>query len=427
MDSLYGRACPVCAGGKAERLFSLPVWLKERILERIYAKFDVLKDIDPDLFRFTERALGDAVSSGFGEVRFGSPDYDFLGELERNNAVFAAFKTHRQQNDLAALLRDKDGNPRGFADFKKAAEPVIGKYNTSWLATEYNTAIRSARTAARFRKYMRDSDLFPNIRWLPSRSADPREAHMPYYNTVRAISDPWWKTHYPGCLWNCKCDMENTADGITHVGDNPAVPGAVPTGTGKPAAMPGLDRNPAYTGSIFTGNHPYVSKAYPGAEDAVREFLKEERGYSVVPVKKGRLRIHEEHGKNEKSENIRVASYFTDKYGYEIDLLPNSGSGKSADSYNWTLGVEQEYKVNTTSTKSSIDNLLRKAKDQADDIVLWVDSDLSWGDLADALKNRVNRSKNVTHVTLVKDGKDRRFSREEILTTDFKIQPADLK
>lgn len=427
MDSLYGRACPVCAGGKAERLFSLPVWLKERILERIYAKFDVLKDIDPDLFRFTERALGDAVSSGFGEVRFGSPDYDFLGELERNNAVFAAFKTHRQQNDLAALLRDKDGNPRGFADFKKAAEPVIGKYNTSWLATEYNTAIRSARTAARFRKYMRDSDLFPNIRWLPSRSADPREAHMPYYNTVRAISDPWWKTHYPGCLWNCKCDMENTADGITHVGDNPAVPSAVPTGTGKPAAMPGLDRNPAYTGSIFTGNHPYVSKAYPGAEDAVREFLKEERGYSVVPVKKGRLRVHEKHGKNEKSENIRVASYFADKYGYEIDLLPNSDDEPTADSYNWTLGVEQEYKVNSTPTYNAIDRLIRDGRKQADNIVLWLDVDIPWENVTAALRSRVRRSENIQSVTIVRDGKDIMLRRENILADDFKIRPADLE
>lgn len=427
MDSLYGRACPVCAGGKAERLFSLPVWLKERILERIYAKFDVLKGIDPDLFRFTERALGDAVSSGFGEVRFGSPDYDFLEELERNNAVFAAFKTHRQQNDLAALLRDKDGNLRGFADFKKAAEPVIGKYNSSWLATEYNTAVRSARTAARFRKYMRDSDLFPNIRWLPSRSVDPREAHMLYYNTVRAISDPWWKTHYPGCLWNCKCDMENTADGITHIGDNPAVPSAVPTGTGKPVSMPGLDRNPAYTGSIFTDNHPYVSKAYPGAEDAVREFLKEERSYSVVPIKKGRLRVHEKHGKNEKSENIRVASYFADKYGYEIDLLPNSGSGKSADSYNWTLGVKQEYKVNSTPTKSSVDNLLRDAKNQADDIVLWIDSDISLGDLRDALIDRTNRSSNIRSVTIQMKGKDHTYTRDDILRAGFEIKQADLE
>lgn len=424
---MYGRACPVCAGGKAGRLFSLPVWLEERILERIYAKFDVLKEIDPDLFRFTERALGDAVSSGFGEVRFGSPDYDFLEELERNNAVFAAFKTHRQQNDLAALLRDKDGNLRGFADFKKAAGPVIGKYNTSWLATEYNTAIRSARTAARFRKYMRDSDLFPNIRWLPSRSADPREAHMPYYNTVRAISDPWWKTHYPGCLWNCKCDMENTADGITHVGDNPAVPGAVPTGTGKPAAMPGLDRNPAYTGSIFTGNHPYVSKAYPGAEDAVREFLKEERGYSVVPTKKGRLRVHEGHGKNEKSENIRVASYFTDKYGYEIDLMPNYGSGKSADSYNWTLGVEQEYKVNSTPTYNAIDRLIRDGRKQADDIVLWLDADMPLGEIRNAVMSRIKRAENVKTLTIVINGKDVVYTREQMLNNEWEIKQADFK
>lgn len=80
----------------------------------------------------------------------------------------------------------------------------------------------------------------------------------------------------------------------------------------------------------------------------------------------------------------------------------------------------------STPTKSSIDNLLRKGKDQADDIVLWIDSEISWGDLTDALKDRIRRSENIKHVTVIKEGKDRRYSREEMVAAGFKIQPADL-
>lgn len=204
----------------------------------------------------------------------GRPDPGFLEELKHNNAVFAAFKTHREQNDLAAMLVDEKGNRRSFHEFRKATEPVIGAYNMDWLRTEYDAAIRGARTGIRFRRYMQDADLFPNARWLPSRAAEPRETHRAYYNQVRALSDPWWKTHYPGCLWNCQCDMENTADPITHVGDRPVEREGTTTDRPKqPTVVPGLDRNPAFTGSLFTDNHPYVTHAYPGAREAVDKFI----------------------------------------------------------------------------------------------------------------------------------------------------------
>ena len=98
-----------------------------------------------------------------------------------------------------------------------------------------------------------------------------------------------------------------------------------------------------------------------------------------------------------------MASYFANKYGYEIDLLDNPDGVKSADSYNRTLGYEEEYKVNKKEnpTKSSIDNLLRKAKEQADHIVLWVDSDISLEDLSAAIRSRVRRSENIQTIRIV--------------------------
>ena len=237
MDHLYTCSCPVCVAEEKSVLtdFNLEEWVKEAVLKRIYEKFDVQNNIDPDLFRYT--------------------------------------KTHRQQNDLASLLIDENGNQRSYNDFRKASEAVIGQYNVNWMHTEYTTAVKAARMAARFRRYMQDADLYPNLRWLPSMAADPREAHMPYYNNVRALSDPWWKTHYPGCVWGCQCDVENTDDEITHIGDHPVTLQATTKRTEQPVRAPGLDRNPAYTGSIFTPKHPYVTEAYPGAEKAVKKFI----------------------------------------------------------------------------------------------------------------------------------------------------------
>ena len=435
MDRLYASRCGVCAADQRQGIarFLLADRVREAILSRIHEGFNVREEIDPDLFRQTLETLDESVSQAFGlRTEWGKEDRAFIDELRHNNAVFAAFKAHREQNDLAALLLDNEGKPRSFDAFRKASEPVIGQYNVNWLQTEYTAAIRNARTARRFRAFQKDADLFPNLRWLKSRAAEPRFSHRQYYNTIRRIDDPWWSTHYPGCVWNCQCDIEQTTDPITHVGDTPAMPGKPSTRPGSEGEVraPGLSQNPAISKSLFSQDHPYFTAAYPGAKEAVERMVgTANEHYTTIPTEHGQVRVHDGHGKGERQENIRVASYFANKYGYKIDLLDNPDGVKSADSYNQSLDRFEEYKVNRKEnpTKSSIDNLLRKAKDQADHIVLWIDSDISLGDLRDAMIGRVIRSESIKTVTIVIGGKDCTYTREQIVKDGFKIKQADLK
>lgn len=267
---MYTGRCVVCADENKQDT-DLPRFsekLRRKVLKRIYNQFNVKQDIDPDLFSFTLDLLDKAVETGFGSV-----NNDFLKELKYNNAVFAAFKTHRQQNDLARELTGEDGKLRSFDEFRKATAPVLDSYNGRWLKTEYDTAVKSARTAARFKEFEKDKDLFPNLKWLRSRAVEPRQAHVKYYNNVRQMEDAWWKTHYPGCVYGCQCDATNTADPVTHQGEHP-VNAIYDRVSAEPEVSPGLDRNPATTGSIFTDNHPYVTDSYPGARQAVINYLK---------------------------------------------------------------------------------------------------------------------------------------------------------
>ena len=73
---------------------------------------------------------------------------------------------------------------------------------------------------------------------------------------------------------------------------------------------------------------------------------------------------------------------------------------KTADSFNHTLHKKQEYKINSTPTKSSIDNLIRGAKKQADSVVLQIESGISLGDLRDAITDRLVRAENITDITI---------------------------
>lgn len=403
---------------QADGSLALSDKVRDRVLNRLRSKgFDVDKDIDPDLFTHTFDRLDAGIKKSLGKPEFATPDYDFLEQMRHNASVFSAFKTHRQQQELYGVMFDKEGNVKPFDRFRKDSQAILDNYNVNWLRTEYDTCILRARFAADFRRYQGQTGLYPNLKWLPSVSVNKRDGHRLFYNRIWPADDPFWLTNYPGNLWNCKCGMTNTDKAATD--GNPKHAGS------HDRPQPGLDTNPGITGEAFAESHPYIKDAGKEAKEAVENFLYKD--YTRIQTKKGILRIHDRHGKTEKAENTRVGTFLAEKHGYEIDLIENPDNRKSADSFNHTLGCFQEYKVNSKASKTAIDNMLRKGKDQANDIVLWIESEISLEDLSDAMNNRVNRSANITHVTIVKDGKDRRYSREEILAEGFKIQPADLK
>lgn len=151
--------------------------------------------------------------------------------LRANVSRFAAYKALKVTREVQQKLGD---------DLDEAKR-VLRIYNRH-QATEYNTTISRSRTAKQFEQF-NDPDnvrLFPNLRWLPSRSVNPREQHMLFYNKVWAKGDDFWTENTPGSLWNCKCDWEETDDPVTQ--GNPK---------GNKSAK-GLCGNPAKTGEIFT-------------------------------------------------------------------------------------------------------------------------------------------------------------------------------
>jgi hypothetical protein len=237
--------------------------IRDRVLNRLRSKgFDVDKDIEPDLFAHTFNQLDKALEI-FGSPEWGTPDRDFLEALRHSEAVFAAFKTHQQQKELHEQLTDEEGKLKSFDQFRKDTEPIIQEYNVNWLRTEYDTAVRRARFAADWKRFEKDKDLYPNLKWLPSVSVNKREGHRVFYNHVWKADDPFWNTNYPGNLWNCKCGLTSTDEKITE--------GRTPSGHDKPE--PGLDKNPGITGEMFTDTHPYIKGAGKEARKAVDKFL----------------------------------------------------------------------------------------------------------------------------------------------------------
>ena len=173
----------------------------------------------------------------------------------------------------AVTGKDGDGNPYGFDEngklkefrrFQEDAESVIGTYNNHWLRTEYDTAVLRARYAADWKRFSRNADILPNLKWMPTTSADPDVFHMEYWRIGLTLpkTHPFWKSHHPHDRWGCKCDLEETDDPVT---------GTIPDVDYMPS--PGLDSNPGLEPELFSHTHPYYEKAYPGAEKAVEKVI----------------------------------------------------------------------------------------------------------------------------------------------------------
>ena len=91
------------------------------------------------------------------------------------------------------------------------------------------------------------------------------------------------------------------------------------------------------------------------------------------------------------------------------------------------MKIEQEYKTASTPTVNAIDRLIRDGRKQADNIVLWLDTDIPLGNLRDAIISRIRRADNVQSLTIVRNGKDVTYNREDILKNNWEIKQADFK
>ncbi|MFA5450605.1 MAG: DUF935 family protein, partial [Dehalococcoidales bacterium] len=263
--------------------------LLQQALKEVYGNAKTGKEqpiVSKPLFDITNDALQDAVESVF-TPEFGEKNEEFVAEFSKNTAVFAAFKNHEQTNELVALLLDEDGDLRSFREFKKLALKVSKNYNENWLQTEYNTAVRSARSAANYRRYLETKDLYPNLEYIQSTAAHPRESHLAYVGTILPIEHVWWDTHMPPSDWGCSCSVRPTDKKVTAVPAGELVPPVFQNNPGKSAEFVKLKEHP-YVKKVcpdFNGCKPETNLADGGDEPICKKICKIAKEYQAETKK----------------------------------------------------------------------------------------------------------------------------------------------
>ena len=370
--------------------------------------------------------------------------------LTRSNYIFSGIKTFHELNEAFPSLLDSNGNRKTFEAFLNDVRKIDKTYNSNYLRAEYNFVQSSAEMAAKWERFSEDGDRY-NLQYRTAGDGKVRPEHAALNGVTLPPSDPFWEEYYPPNGWNCRCTVVQVRRS-----KYPATPHDEAMALGEEALQrdtKGIFHfNPGKEDKTVPDYNPYTIRRCRDCDIAkgkikLAKFIPENElcaacklihscwakvkeetpeTFTECETSNGKLRVSSKHGRTEKKENVRVGRYLAEKHGYEIDLIANPQNETSADSYNKTLGIEQEYKVNAKPTKSSIDNLIRKGAKQADDLVLFVDSGISLDELSSALHDRVRRT-NLKTVMVVIDGMDKTYTYDEITAKGFKVRQADLK
>lgn len=379
-----------------------------------------------------------AIDTSFEKVKMSEA---MRKRLQRSDYIFSGIKTFHELNEAFPSLLDENGNRKSFERFLNDVQSIDKTYNANYLRAEYNFVAASAEMAAKWEGFMQDGDRY-NLQYRTQKDDKVRPEHAALDGVTLPPTDPFWAEFYPPNGWNCRCTVVQVRKS-----KYPATSHAEAMRLGDEALQrdsKGIFRfNPGMEQKTVPDYNPYTIRRCRDCDISNEKLVhyvpdnqlcsacRIVRGmlgyYSSVPTSKGGVRIHSRHGEKETPENISIAKYLAEKYGYEIDLLPIENRHPDADSYNRTLGRKQEYKVSNGS-KSSIDGRLRKAGTQARSVVLRIDNPVDFDKMANAIRGRVSQCETIDEVMIIYQGQDATFSRSQILAkTGFKIQQEDFK
>ena len=152
-------------------------------------------------------------------------------------------------SDMAAKLLDSNGHLKPFRQWLNDVFSISTHYCGAWLRTEYDTAVIRAHNAADWQSFLRNKDVMPNLRWMPTTLPNPESSHRKFWEKklTLPVNDPFWTKHHPGDRWNCKCSLEQTDDPVNRPDDL----------DGVDPPQRGLENNPGKDGHTFSDNHPY--------------------------------------------------------------------------------------------------------------------------------------------------------------------------
>lgn len=320
--------------------------------------------------------LKKGVDSVFREPKYGTRYYEMNNSLERNVFEFATYKSAQFTEKL------KNRTP-------EEVDAIIKSYNNQ-LTVERNLATRSSRSAKQWAEIERTKDIYPNIEYLPSRSADKRSEHIKLYGTILPVDHHFWDTHFPPNAYNCKC----------RTGKSDAKPTGESTET---VSIPkGVAGNSGKSGKVFDDSHPFFTTISEAGKRRInREMEKQKlsipyKKTSDFKKKKSSVTVHLYADRSDLDQNFQTAKTLASNVdGIDVKIRPHVENVKTDIGKN--KRSNPEYMINGKHAdlklinSKNINNRFKAAKNQGCDIVVFeIKSELSIKSALDMIKGQIN-------------------------------------
>jgi SPP1 gp7 family putative phage head morphogenesis protein len=204
-----------------------------------------------DLINETNRVLVGAVNKG---IEYEVPAV-MRRTLENDVFVFSGCKTYVELKEVSGLLWDMERNQvKSFDRFWKDVSSIDETYNKRYLEAEYQFAVGSAQSAARWAQIEEDGDEF-DLQYRTAGDSRVREDHAMLEGTTLPPSDDFWSYYMPPNGWNCRCEAIQVIKG-KYKRSNSAE--AVKLGNEATEGKNEIFRfNPGKEKVIFPPHHPY--------------------------------------------------------------------------------------------------------------------------------------------------------------------------
>ena len=337
--------------------------------------------------------------------------------LQDNVFVFSGFKTHTELRQASALLRDASGQIKPFNRFLTDIQKIDKDYNKTYLQAEYNFAVASSQAAARWQEFAADGDDFL-LQYRTAKDEKVREQHRLLDGITLPPSDKFWDEYFVPLGWNCRCSVVQVNPKRYPKSNSEEAIQRGRAATYQPNAK-GQNKaqifrfNSGKQKVVFPPKHPYY-KAEKEVTDVVMDL-------EVVRPTDNGLVIYQRQGEQELTNNLQTAEFLANTFGWKLRLKKdvNQQRIKTADAFNLSLGIDQEFKINFKGTASSLQHDFKDGSKQATSIVIRFANSLSFDEerkkfIRNEIMRNFGRYKRHDDVIVIYPDKSyERFTREQ--------------
>ncbi len=132
--------------------------------------------------------------------------------LSESNFIFSGFKTFHSLNEAFPSMVDANGDLKPFERFLNDVQKIDRQYNVNYLRAEYNFAVASAESAARWEEIEAGGDRY-DLQYRTAGDGRVRPEHAALDKVTLPVSSPFWDSFMPPNGWNCRCSVVQVRKG----------------------------------------------------------------------------------------------------------------------------------------------------------------------------------------------------------------------